>query len=130
MPVLDPIVFDTTFDVISPVPTLLKVSVEPEHGKVVGGQTIGITISIVNLTTTPGHRFLFNPSGIPKISIYRPDGVMLLTNIDMVYYSVGVFTYHHNVSVGHPVGEYTADFSCVSGDKTMQTARHGVFHVI
>jgi hypothetical protein len=129
MPALDPLVFDTTFDVISPVPTLLKVSVEPEHGKVVGGQTLGITIYIVNLTTTPGHRFLFNPSGIPKITIHRPDGVILITNADMVYFNVGVFTYHHTVSLVHPLGEYTASFSCVSGDKTMQTAKHGVFSV-
>lgn len=130
MPVFDPLVFDTAFDIIDPIPTLLKVSIEPEHKKVVIGQGVNITIYIVNLSTTPTHRFLFNPSGIPTITITNPLGIVLVNAQNMIAYNTGIFTYNYTIPVSAAPGGYIGSFSCLNGAHSMQTDTHELFEVI
>lgn len=131
MAVFDPVVFDPgIFDATDPIPTLLKVRVYPRHRMVKGGQGVTIVIYIVNVDTTPGRVFTLDPSVLPQIALYGPDGSVVQAATDMVSVSPGEYRYQRDTSVNDTSGPYSAVFTASNGDRDMVTPKMVVYSII
>jgi hypothetical protein len=129
--VLDRNVFDFGFHIADTLPTVWKISVAREFQQIQAGQTIGITVHIMDTTTTYGHSFPFNPGVPPTMTLYDPEGVVILGSpFSMSQIGIGVYTYIYASQVTDPLGIYTAQFHASNGSVQMITRKSGVFTIL
>jgi hypothetical protein len=151
--VLDKVVFDFSYDIVDVLPVVYKVSVPREYQKVHAGQSVAITIHIIDNMTTYGRRYPFNPIEQPVMTLYSPSDEQLGNPVNMSNIGTGIYTYtwqtystgksqspilDGNVydetpfdTIGDYVpGPYSARFSARNGSAIMITRKHVVFTIL
>jgi hypothetical protein len=129
--VLDKNVFDFGFHSVDTLPTVWKISVAREFQQIQAGQTIGITVHIMDTTTTYGRRYPFNPGEPPTMTLYDPEGTVIIGSpFSMSQLDTGVYTYIYPSQETDPLGLYTAQFHASNGAASMITRKHGVFTLL
>lgn len=128
--VFDPLVFDFGFDSVDIVPVILKVQVDRQYSKVTIGQSVPITLYIINNSSTPNRRFMFTPPEAPTITIFTPTNVEVVTDDPMPQRGVGVFTYICHTTLLSTLGLYSAVFAVESGTAGMVSKKYGLFTLI
>lgn len=145
MPVYDSNVFDIPFDTMFGIPAVLKVDVPREHRKILSGHVVIVTVFVINVID-PAHKYLFNPSSPPIISIFHPDGTNLIFAAPMFNISTGMYQYRHQTGVRFdsqvldvavfdsgfpdPLGVYTAHFYVSDGPYAALTTPVEIYEVI
>jgi hypothetical protein len=127
--VFDTLVFDFAFDTVDVIPALLKLLVEPQYGKIAAGQTVAITIYVIDNMTTPGRSYPFNTPTEPAIELFSPGDVSLGAAAAMRQVGTGIYTYSH-LTNGDSLGPYSAVFTLTNGNVEMVSKKHVVFTII
>lgn len=131
MAIFDPEVFDLgTFDATDPIPTLFKVSVHPLHGQIAPGQSVLITIKIVNVETTLGSVWPLDTSATPLITIFDPSAVVLVDEDFMYNTGPGEYRYRYETELDADSGAYSVRVYTVNGEHTLRSPKMVVFRVI
>ena len=126
--VLDRLVFDFGFDIVDVVPALLKVLVERQYKTVAAGQSVSVTIYLIDNMTTPGRSYPFTAPIPPEVQFYTPLDISLGSAVSMRQSGDGIYSYE--ITAPATVGTYAAIFTCTNGLAEMVTKKHSVFTVI
>lgn len=149
MPGFDPVVFDVgTFESLYPIPILYEVYVPREQQRIAAGQGVSVTVTLVNVETTPYRRYPLNPEGPVTLDVYDPTDTKIIAGAVMVNHAPGLYGYQFQVGLvgadttvfdplvfdtSHTVilpGPYTGTFRATNGTRTMQSKKHRLFEVI
>ena len=114
----DHLAFDWAFSVMDVVPTFNKIAMQRGFKKIARGQAITIHAYIEDIMTTPGLRFPMDPTSLPTVTLYNPDGTLYLAESNMTKVSIGVYEYRLQTTVNDQVGLYSAKFKAVNGTMT------------
>lgn len=104
-----------------------SMEVAREHRRVAQGQSITVytTIADVGLTSV-----LMNPVYTPLITVYGPDGAILVSDDDMVNVSVGVWSYTYQTTAASTLGLYTVSVKAIDIAQVAITEKRQVFKVV
>ncbi len=128
--VFDKLVFSFGFDIADIVPTILRVGLERQYYKIAPGQSVPVTLYIIDTNTTPNRRFMFTPAVGPFITIYSPSDTQYLAVTLMPQRETGVFTYTCQTATTDELGSYSAIFTATNGDEEMVSKKHHIFTMI
>src|SRR5262245_41813117 len=128
---LDIVVFDFSFDVADILPVVWRIGVEEVYRFIQAGQSVAVTVHIIDNMTTFGRRYPYNPSIPPTMSVYYPDGTLVTGSpFSMANLTIGIYTYTYNTQQSDPLGLYTATFHTINGTASMYTRKAGIFTIL
>ena len=125
----DWLAFDWSFAIMDVIPTFDKIAMLRHFQLVEEGQFVGIFCYIVDIMTTPGSVYNFNPQTTPQVELYTPDGAMLVSFTNMSNISTGVYKYLHQTLLGQQKGLYTGRFKAINGTMTGLSEELALFKV-
>lgn len=128
--VFDKLVFDFGFDIVDIVPVILRVSLDRQYYRIAAGQSVPVTLYVIDNSTTPSRRFMFTPAIGPFITVYKPDNTVFIATVQMPQVERGVFTYICQTATADTVGAYSAVFTATNGDEEMVSKKHHIFTII
>lgn len=127
IPIFDPDVFDFAYDLLTGPAIAFRVENSERIAK--PGQTVSITITLVEKTTTPGRTYPISLPAPVQISYYTPSNTLLDTDA-MVEVGPGMYTAIRPTLTTDPVGAYSAVFLGSFGTTTLITDKIVVFTLI
>ena len=104
-----------------------SMEVAREHRQVVQGQTVTIYAKIANVSLTS---VLYNPVYTPLITVYAPDGTILVNDVNMINVSVGVWSYTYQTTVDSTLGLYRVSVKAIDIGQVAITEKRQVFKVV
>lgn len=122
--------FDFGFDDIDIIPVLFKVVVEPPYARIEAGQSVSITIYIIDNISTPGKLYPFTLITAPSVEFFSPTDVSLGAAVLMMQRGDGVYSYTHLTDDNDAKGAYSAVFTAANGTSEMDTKKHVVFTIV
>jgi len=128
--VLDVLVFDFAFDIVDIAPVILRVQLDRQYYRVSSGQSVPVTLYIIDNSTTPNRRFMFTPPEGPFITIYNPVNTVVVNAVQMPQREQGVFTYICPTTTYTILGLYSAIFTATNGAEEMVSKKYGLFTLI
>ena len=128
--VFDEFVFDTAFATYDIIPVIFKVKVARQYTRIALGQSVPISIYIIDNTTSPHRQFPFNPSVGPFITIYDPLNTVVVLAAAVPLTEQGIFTYMCDTLDYTELGVYSATFAAENGEAFMISKRYAIFTAV
>lgn len=122
--------FDFGFDIYDIIPVVSKITVEPQYGKIQAGQTVDITIYIIDNSSTPGRSYPFTLITPPVIEIFDPLGVTFSAPAPMRQTGEGIYSYTKITTTTDVIGPYSAVFTAVNGTSLLRTKKHIIYTIL
>lgn len=103
-----------------------SIAVPRQHRQIAQGQSVDIYAYISDVGLTD---ILVNPMDTPLITLYAPDGTVLVSDADMVNNGVGVWHYVYQTTMASALGIYTATIKAIDDSDVAVTDKRMVFKV-